>query len=180
MNIQIIVGSIREGRIAIKVAKWLFNEIHTLDYSTISIEVVDLKEWDLPFFAGKNSPATGIYDQPKQQEWATKIASGDAFIFVTPEYNHGLSPVLKNAIDYIYKEWQAKPAAFVSYGGTNGSRSVDQLKQVCGSIGMLESNAVVELRDIFSRTKTEIFEGNEFDNKAVKSLVNKLVQYSKI
>lgn len=180
MNISIIVGSIREGRIAIKVANWLDREIKKLEFSTLNIDVVDLKEWDLPFFAGRNSPATGIYDQPKQKEWAQKIGSSDAFIFVTPEYNHGLSPVLKNAIDYIYKEWQNKPAAFVSYGGTNGSRSVDQLKQVCASIGMIESNATIELRDIFSRTKGDDFEGNEFDTKALTSVINKLIQYSNV
>lgn len=95
MNIQIIVGSIREGRVAIKVAHWLLKEIENLGFSTLNVEIVDLKEWDLPFFAGAKSPATGIYDQPKQQDWADKIASGDAFIFVTPEYNHGYSPVLK-------------------------------------------------------------------------------------
>ena len=82
MNIQIIVGSIREGRVAIKVAEWLLKEIQKLDFSTLNVEIVDLKEWDLPFFAGKNSPASGIYDQPKQQEWAKKVASGDAFIFI--------------------------------------------------------------------------------------------------
>jgi NAD(P)H-dependent FMN reductase len=180
MNIQIIVGSIREGRVAIKVAEWLLKEIQKLDFSTLNVEIVDLKEWDLPFFAGKNSPASGIYDQPKQQEWAKKVASGDAFIFITPGYNHGYSPVLKNAIDFVYKEWQSKPSAFVSYGGTNGSRSIDQIKQVCAFIGMIDSNAVIELRDIGQRGKSETFEGNEFDNKAVKSVVNKLIQYANV
>lgn len=178
MNIQIIVGSIREGRVAIKVADWLRKEIQKLEFSTLKVEIVDLKEWDLPFFAGKNPPASGIYDQPKQQDWAQKVASGDAFIFITPEYNHGYSPVLKNAIDYVYKEWQSKPAAFVSYGGSNGSRSIDQIKQVCTSIGMIDSNAVIEIRDIGQRNKTETFEGNEFDNKTVKLVVNKLIQYA--
>ncbi|MFW2014520.1 NADPH-dependent FMN reductase [Acinetobacter bereziniae] len=180
MNIQIIVGSIREGRVAIKVAEWLLKEINKLEFSTLNVEIVDLKEWDLPFFAGQNSPASGIYDQPKQQEWAKKVASGDAFIFITPEYNHVYSPVLKNAIDYVYKEWQSKPAAFVSYGGTNGSRSIDQIKQVCAFIGMVDSNAVIEIRDIGQRGKAEIFEGNEFDQKAVKSVVNKLIQYANV
>ena len=90
------------------------------------------------------------------------------------------SPVLKNAIDYVFKEWQGKPAAFVSYGGTNGSRSIDQIKQVCASIGMIDSNAVIELRDIGQRNKAEIFEGNQFDNKAVNSIINKLIQYANV
>lgn len=181
MNIQIIVGSIREGRIAIKVAEWLYQEIQNLknDFDHLNVEIIDLKECNLPFFAGKNSPASGIYDQPKQQEWANKIALGDAFIFISPEYNQGYSPVLKNALDYIYKEWQDKPSAFVSYGGTNGSNSISQLKQVCSAIGMIDSNAVIQLRDIFSRSREETFTGNEFDQKAVKSIVYKLFKYSR-
>lgn len=180
MRIQIIVGSVREGRVAIKVAKWLEKSIKDLDFNTLNIEVVDLKEWDLPFFSGEKSPASGVYDQPKQQDWANKIATGDAFIFITPEYNHGYTPVLKNAIDYIYKEWQRKPAAFVSYGGTNGSRSIDQIKQVCAFIGMIDSNAVLEIRDIGQRGKAEVFEGNDFDHKTLQSIVNKLIQYANV
>ena len=180
MNIQIIVGSIREGRIAIKVAKWLEKEIKNLEFSTVNVEILDLKQWDLPFFAGKHSPATDIYDQPKQQEWADKIASGDAFIFISPEYNQGYSPVLKNALDYIYKEWHGKPSSFVSYGGSNGTSSIAQLRLICADLSMVDSNAVIQLRDIFSRTHEESFEGNEFDNKAVKAVVNKLIQYSNV
>ncbi|WP_445114531.1 NADPH-dependent FMN reductase [Acinetobacter sp. WZC-1] len=180
MKLYIIVGSVREGRVAIKIADWLLREIKKLDFSTLQPEIVDLKEWNLPFFAGAKPPASGIYDQPKQREWADKIAAGDAFIFVTPEYNHGYSPVLKNALDYIYKEWQAKPAAYVSYGGSNGARSVDQIRQVGTSIGMIDSNAVIQIRDIGQRNKTESFEGNEFDNKAIKLIINKLIQYANV
>ena len=177
MNIQIIVGSIREGRVAIKVAEWLLKEIQKLDFSTLNVEIVDLKEWDLPFFAGKNSPASGIYDQPKQQDWADKIALGDAFIFVTPEYNHGYSPALKNALDYLGKEWQGKPAAYIGYGATNGSRSIDQIRQVGTQLGLVDTNAVIEIRDIFARNKDYSFQGNEFDNKNLKAVVDRLIQY---
>ena len=180
MKIYIIVGSVREGRVAIKIADWLYTQIKQLEFSTIDAEIIDLKLWNLPFFAGKNSPATGIYDQPKQQDWADKIALGDAFIFVTPEYNHGYSPVLKNAIDYIYKEWQKKPAAFVSYGATNGSRSIDQIKQVCTFVGMLDCNAVIEIQDIFNRNQNVTFEGNKFENKRVQAIMNQLIQYANI
>jgi len=97
MKIYIIVGSIREGRTAIKVAKWVLEAIESFDYNTLETEIVDLKEWDLPVFAGSHPPITGIYDQPKQQQWAEKISEGDGFIFISPEYNHGYSPALKNA-----------------------------------------------------------------------------------
>lgn len=177
MNIQIIVGSVREGRTAIKVARWIEQSIKQYEFSTLKVEIVDLKEWDLPFFAGANPPMTGIYDQPKQQEWADKITTGDAFIFISPEYNHGYSPALKNALDYLGKEWNAKPAGYVSYGGSNGSRSIDQLRQVATQLGMVDTNAVIEIRDIFARNSAAEFEANTFDEKALKSVVDKLIQY---
>ena len=177
MNIFIIVGSIREGRTAIKVAEWLVQEIQQLDFSTINTQIIDLKEWDLPFFAGAHPPLTGIYDQPKQQAWADKVAQGDAFIFISPEYNHGYSPALKNALDYLGKEWAGKPAAYVSYGGSNGSRSIDQIRQVATQLGLVDSNAVVEIREIFSRNQAEEFEANTFDERALKASFDKLVQY---
>lgn len=177
MQIHIIVGSIREGRTAIKIAQWIEKTIREYNFNTLQVEIVDLKTWDLPIFSGANPPLSGIYDQPKQQDWANKIAQGDAFIFISPEYNHGYSPALKNALDYLGKEWASKPAAYVSYGGTNGSRSIDQIRQVATYLGLVDTNSTVEIRDIFTRNRGEIFEGNEFDEKALKSAVNKLIQY---
>jgi len=159
------------------VAHWLEESINNLNINKLNVEIVDLKQWDLPLFSGAHSPASGIYDQPKQQEWANKISQGDAFIFISPEYNHGYSPALKNALDYLAKEWKNKPAAFVSYGGTFGSRSIDQIKQVCTYMGMIDSDAVLQIRDIFQRNKTDQFDGTEFDVKALKSLVEKLVHF---
>lgn len=177
MKIQIIVGSVREGRTAIKIARWVQRYFKTLNFHTVTTELVDLKEWDLPLFAGAHAPISGIYDQPKQQDWADKIASGDAYIFISPEYNHGYSPALKNALDYLGKEWNGKPAAYIGYGSTNGSRSIDQIRQVGTQLGMIDSNAVIEIRDIFTRNRTEAFESNQFDDKALETVFNKLIQY---
>ena len=177
MKIQIIVGSVREGRTAIKISRWIQESIQNQNIPNLDIELVDLKEWNLPIFAGAHPPMSGIYDQPKQQAWADKIATGDAFIFISPEYNHGYSPALKNALDYLGEEWNAKPAAYVSYGSTNGSRSIDQIRQVCTQLGMIDSNALIEIRDIFTRNRNEEFEANTFDEKALKSALDKLIQY---
>lgn len=95
MLVYIIVGSVREGRTAIKVANWLESTIPSFNLEDFQTEIIDLKEWNLPLFSGSHPPATGVYDQPKQQEWADKIAQADAFIFISPEYNHGYSPALK-------------------------------------------------------------------------------------
>ena len=177
MLIYIIVGSIREGRTAIKIANWVDQAINELSLNDIQTEIIDLKEWALPIFAGAHPPATGIYDQPKQQQWADKIAAANAFILISPEYNHGYSPALKNALDYVAKEWQGKPAAYVGYGATNGSRSIDQLRQVATYIGLVDSNAVLEIRDIFKRNKEETFEANEFEVKGLSALISKLQKY---
>ena len=180
MKLYIVVGSVREGRTAIKVTRWAEKTIKNFEYSTVQTEIIDLKEWNLPIFAGAHPPLSGIYDQPKQQEWADKISQADAFIFISPEYNHGYSPALKNALDYLGKEWQAKPAAYIGYGSTNGSRAVDQLRQVGTQLGLIDSNAVIEIRDIFSRNQTEEFEGNSFDEKALKAAFDKLIQYGNV
>ena len=178
MRIQIIVGSVREGRTAIKVANWVQQATSELALKDIQTEIVDLKEWDLPLFAGSHPPATGIYDQPKQQDWADKIAQADGFIFISPEYNHGYSPALKNALDYIGKEWQGKTAAYVGYGSTNGSRSIDQIRQVGTQLGLIDSSAVLEIREIFKRNKDENFEANEFELKGLAALISKLQKYN--
>ncbi|NAR57336.1 NADPH-dependent FMN reductase [Acinetobacter haemolyticus] len=177
MLIYIIVGSVREGRTAIKVANWVQQATNQLAIEQIQTEIIDLKQWNLPLFAGAHPPASGIYDQPKQQEWADKIAAADAFIFISPEYNHGYSPALKNALDYLGKEWQGKPAAYIGYGATNGSRSISQIRQVASSLGIVDPNAVMEIRDIFKRNKEENFEANEFEVKGLKAMLEKLQKY---
>lgn len=95
MLVYIVVGSVREGRTAIKIANWVESTIPTLGLKDFQTEVVDLKEWDLPLFSGSHPPATGIYDQPETTRMGKKIAQADAFIFISPEYNHGYSPALK-------------------------------------------------------------------------------------
>ena len=177
MLIYLIIGSIREGRTAIKVAHWITDCISDFALHDIHIELIDLKQWGLALFSGSHPPATGIYDQPKQQQWADKIALADAFIFISPEYNHGYSPALKNALDYLGKEWQGKPAAFIGYGSTNGSRSISQIRQVTSSLGMVDPNAVLEIRDIFKRNKEETFTANEFEIDGLKQILNKLIKY---
>ncbi|MCH2006878.1 NADPH-dependent FMN reductase [Acinetobacter ursingii] len=179
MHIYIIVGSIREGRTAIKVANWVNYSLSSQPNTDLQAEIIDLKQWALPLFAGSHPPATGIYDQPKQQAWADKIAQADAFIFISPEYNHGYSPALKNALDYVGKEWQGKPAAFIGYGSSNGSRSISQIRQVTSSLDMIDPNAVIEIRDIFKRNQKEKFDANEFEEKALTELVQKLQKYHK-
>lgn len=131
VKIQVILGSTRQGRFGEQPAKWITEELQK--QKDIEVELIDLRDWPLPFFNESVSPAynQGKYENELAAKWAKKIGEGDGYIFVTPEYNHGYSAVLKNAIDYVSKEWNQKPAAFVSYGGiAGGTRAVQQLRLV--------------------------------------------------
>src|SRR3989344_3152442 len=128
LNIKIIVGSTREARFSDKAAAWITGEIRK--QKEVEAEVLDLRNYDMPFY---NEPVSPSYKQgPFKNEavarFTKKIAEGDAFVIVTPEYNHGTSGVLKNALDWVYPEWNNKPVAFVSYGGVGGARAVEQLR----------------------------------------------------
>lgn len=146
IKIQVIIGSTREGRFGDKPAKWVFEELKK--QKEVNAELVDLHDWPLPFFNEPESPSTsgGVYKNPLGRKWADKIGEADAYIIVTPEYNHGYSAVLKNAIDYVYKEWHKKPVAFVSYGASvGGTRAVQQLRQVAIELQMVPIRAGVHL-----------------------------------
>lgn len=128
INIKIIVGSTREGRFSDKAASWIAEEIKK--QKGVAAEVLDLRDYEMPFFNEPMSPS--FKQEPYKNEavarFTKKIAEGDAFVIVTPEYNHGTSGVLKNALDWVYQEWNNKPVAFVSYGSVGGARAVEQLR----------------------------------------------------
>jgi len=128
LNIKVIAGSTREGRFSDKAAVWIAEEISKQE--GVAVEVLDLRDYDIPFFNEPMSPS--FKQEPYKNEavarFTKKIEEGDAFVIVTPEYNHGTSGVLKNALDWVYQEWNNKPVAFVSYGSVGGARAVEQLR----------------------------------------------------
>jgi len=136
IRIKVILASIREGRFGDKPAKWVTDIAKKVDGA--SVELLDLKDYQLPMFAEAVSPKSvpGAYGKPAVDAWAAKIAEADGFIIVTPEYNHGYPASLKNNIDYLYKEWGHKPVCFVSYGVTGGARAIQQLRGVAIELEM--------------------------------------------
>src|SRR3989344_7658811 len=130
MKIGVILGSIREIRRGGRVAKWLTTQIKT--YKNFEWELLDLKDYPLPFYNESNSPEglEGNYTNKIGKKWAEKIGEFDGFIIITPEYNHGTPAVLKNALDWVYYEWNRKPVAFISYSPNSdgGIRAVEQLR----------------------------------------------------
>jgi len=128
--ISVIVGSTRQGRFSEKPAQWILQRLKSR--SGIETRLLDLREFPLPFFDQPVPPAMPgrpPYENEMVKKWTAEIARSDGFIFVTPEYNFGPPAVLKNALDWVYPEWNRKAVAFVSYGSALGARSVQQLRE---------------------------------------------------
>lgn len=125
-KLAIIIGSIRPNRFADHPAQWI-TEIAT-QRGDFDVELIDLKDYPLPFFAEAASPAYGPAKDEVAQRWQKKVAEFDAYVFTAAEYNRGPTAALKNALDYAYKEWNNKPVSFVGYGGVGGARAVEQLR----------------------------------------------------
>ncbi|MFJ9999814.1 NADPH-dependent FMN reductase [Streptomyces werraensis] len=142
-KIGIILGSTRPGRNGEAVARWVLDV--ATERGDAEYELVDLLDYKLPHLDEALPPSMGQYSQPHTQEWARKIASFDGFIMVTPEYNHSTSGVLKNAIDYLFAEWNNKAVGFVSYGAMGGARAVEHLRLVVGELQMADVRAQVGL-----------------------------------
>ncbi|HEY0374701.1 MAG TPA: NAD(P)H-dependent oxidoreductase, partial [Amnibacterium sp.] len=125
LKIAIILGSTRPGRNGAAVAEWVLGRAGSREGA--DYELIDLKDFPLPHLDEAMPPSMGQYAGEHTRRWAETIAKYDGFVFVTPEYNHSTSGVLKNAIDYLYGEWNNKAAAFVSYGALSGARAVEHL-----------------------------------------------------
>jgi NAD(P)H-dependent FMN reductase len=135
LSIKVILGSTREGRFSEKPGNWIADVARA---TGASVEVLDLRDYPMPFFAEAVSPSykSEQYKDEHVEAFRLKIAEGDAFIVIAPEYNHGYPAVLKNALDYVYQEWNKKPIGFVSYGSAMGARSVEQLREVAIELQM--------------------------------------------
>lgn len=143
IRIGIVTGSTRPGRNNEAVAQWVHNIAR--QRSDAEFELVDIATYDLPLLDEPVPPSMGKYSHAHTKSWAAKIGSFDAYVFVTPEYNHGTSGALKNAIDYLYREWNNKAAGFVSYGSAGGARAVEQLRLVMGELMVADVRAQVML-----------------------------------
>jgi NAD(P)H-dependent FMN reductase len=142
-RIAIIIGSTRPGRHGLAVAKWVHGIAQ--QRKSAEYELVDIVDYNLPLLDEPVPPAYGPGTKEHTKKWAAKIASFDGYVFVTPEYNHGPSAALKNALDYLFKEWNNKSAGFVGYGGTGAVRSADILRMICSNLELADVRAQVSL-----------------------------------
>jgi NAD(P)H-dependent FMN reductase len=135
-RLGVVIASVREGRVGLPIAQWFIQRAR--QHAKFDVEVVDLKAIDLPVFAERYHPRLQKYETDKQKEWSAVVAALDAFVLVTPEYNFSVAPALLNAFDYLYVEWNYKPAAFVSYGGISGGlRAVQATRQTLAALKMV-------------------------------------------
>lgn len=175
-RIGIILGSTRPNRNGEQVAKWVYDIASQRDDA--EFELVDLLDYPLPHMDEPLPPSLGQYQNDHTKQWAEKIASLDGFVMVTPEYNHGTSGVLKNAIDYLYAEWNNKAVGFVSYGGVGGARAVEHLRLVVAELQMADVRQQVPISLMTEFENFNVFKPNDYLTDALGTLLDQVVAWS--
>ena len=175
-RIGIILGSTRPNRNGEQVANWVLD--HATRRDDAEFELIDLRDYPLPHLDEPMPPSMGQYQQEHTKQWANKIASFDGFVIVTPEYNHGTSGVLKNAIDYLYAEWNNKAVGFVSYGGVGGARAAEHLRLVAGELQMADVRQQVTLSLITEFENFSVFKPGDYNIDALTVLLDQVIAWS--
>ena len=176
LKIAVIIGSTRPGRAGEAVGKWV-HEIAS-KRTDAEYELVDLLDFNLPLLDEPVPPSQGKYSKEHTQRWSEKVNSFDGYVFVTPEYNHSTSGALKNALDFVYKEWNNKAAGFVGYGSAGGTRAVEHLRLICAELQVATVRAQVQLSLFADFENFKTFKPNERHEKSVNGLLDQVVAWS--
>src|SRR3984885_16059895 len=175
-RIGIILGSTRPNRNGEQVAQWVLetaSQPHDAQF-----ELVDLRDFPLPHLDEPLPPSMGQYANDHTKAWSQKVASFDGFVIVTPEYNHSTSGVLKNAIDYLYAEWNNKAVGFVSYGSVGGARAVEHLRLVAGELQMADVRQQVALSLLTEFENFSVFKPGDYNRSALDILLDQVIAWS--
>jgi NAD(P)H-dependent FMN reductase len=176
VRIGIILGSTRPNRNGEQVARWVYDVASRR--SDAEFELVDLRDYPLPHLDEPLPPAMGQYQNEHTRQWADKIASFDGFVIVTPEYNHSTSGVLKNAIDYLYAEWNNKAVGFVSYGSVGGARAVEHLRLVAGELQMADVRQQVALSLLTEFENFSVLKPGDYSLASLNTLLDQVIAWS--
>ena len=175
--VQIIVGSTRPGRVGSAVGEWLADTAR--DHGGMQVELIELADVDLPLFDEPQHPRFGQYEHEHTRRWSEIVDRADAFVFVVPEYNHGLNGATKNAIDFLNKEWRYKPAGICSYGGVSaGARAAEQfipILTVLKVVPLAEAIPIPFIRQFVDDDGR--IEPNEVMEKAAPAMFAELLRY---
>jgi NAD(P)H-dependent FMN reductase len=175
IKIAIIVGSTCPRRNGEAVAKWVYEV--ALERSDAEFGLVDIKDFNLPLLDEPVPPSLGQYSKPHTKAWAAKIDNFDAYVFVTPEYNHGTSGALKNAIDFLFAEWNNKAAGFVSYGGAGGARAVEQLRLVLAEVQIATVRNQVLLSMFTDFENFSVFKPGPQQKTSVNAMLDQVIAW---
>lgn len=176
VKIAVVVGSTRPGRRSRQVADWVL--ARATARGGADFEMLDLADYDLPLLDEPMPPSLGNYTHGHTQNWARTISQYDGFIFVTAEYNHSVPGVLKNALDYLYAEWNNKAAGFVSYGSAGGVRSVENLRLIAGELQMADVRAQVALPFATDFENFTTFTPSQASEEALQPLLDQLISWT--
>ena len=176
-NLGIVIASVRPGRVGLPVGRWFHRK--AVEHGGFDVRWIDLAEINLPFCDEPNHPRLRQYVHPHTKAWSALVDTIDAFVFVAPEYNHGMSAPLKNALDYLHHEWQYKPVGFVSYGGISaGTRAVQMAKQVVTTLKMMPMNETVSIPFVNQFLDSDgNFRPNETLEQAAVALLDELARW---
>lgn len=175
-RIAIIVGSTRPNRVGRQVGDWVHENAQK--HAGAEFELVDLVDQKLPLLDEPMPPAMGQYENEHTKAWAEKIASYDGFIFVTPEYNHSVPGAMKNAIDYLYAEWNNKAVGFVSYGSAGGTRAVEAWRLIAAELQMADVRAQVFCSFANDFADMSAFQPTEGSTGALTDVFNQVIAWS--
>jgi NAD(P)H-dependent FMN reductase len=175
-KIGVILGSTRPGRNGQAVAHWVLEHAGTRTDATF--ELIDLLDFPLPHLDEAVPPSRGVYSQQHTKDWSAKISEFDGYIFVTPEYNHSTSGVLKNAIDYLYAEWNNKAVGFVSYGVSGGTRAVEHLRLIVAELQMADVRSQVAFSLVTDFTNYSSFTPGDHHQGFLDAQLDQLIRWS--
>ena len=177
--LQVIIASTRPGRIGVPVTEWFYP--YAVEHGGFIVEVIDLAVVHLPLMDEPNHPRARQYVHQHTKDWSASVDRADAFVFVTPEYNHGFTAALKNALDYLHTEWEYKPVGFVSYGGVSaGTRAVQMLKEVATTLKMVPITDAVNIPFVAQFLNADgVIEPNEIMESAAKTMLDELARFAR-
>jgi len=178
IKIGIIIGSTRPGRVGEKVGKWVYEQAIKRDDA--QFEIIDIMDYNLPLLDEPVPAAYGQYTKEHTKAWAAKIASMDGFVFITGEYNHSTTGALKNAIDYLYAEWNNKSAGFVGYGASGGVRAVEHLRLIAANLEIADVRAQVQLSLFTDFENFTEFKPAAMHEKDLHALLDQVISWGKV
>jgi NAD(P)H-dependent FMN reductase len=176
-KLSVVIGSTRPGRVGLPVGQWFFERAK--QHGKFDVDLVDLKALNLPLIDEPKHPRLRDYQHEHTKAWSAIVQASDAFVFVTPEYNFSASPVLLNALDYLFHEWAYKAAGFVSYGGVSGGmRAVQMTKPTLVVLKVMPIPESVTIPFFSQLMENEHFRGSEPLEKAAVTMLDELQRWT--